>query len=96
MHHIMQVSAIESFWRCIVVEMEMLGPMQAVGWFQRRRCLVPEAFSKGGCAAPKIEREKSCGSQTSQALGTYVLKYCHLYIRGQKPFQSYAAVTFEN
>ena len=67
----MQISAIESFWRCVIVEIEILGPMQAVAWFQRPQFLVLEPTCRGGGAAQKIDREKSCGSPKSQTLGVY-------------------------
>ena len=80
----MQISAIESFWRCVVVEIEILGPMQAVGWFQRPQFLVPEPPSRGGGAAQKIDREKSCGSPKSQPLGAYRCRNMAIFVSESK------------
>ena len=53
-------------------------------WFQIPQFLVPEPPSRGGGAAQKIDREKSCGSPKSQPLGAYRCRNMAIFVSESK------------
>ena len=78
----MHVSAMESFWRRVVVEIESSSQLQVVGWLQRLHFLVPEPTSRGGGAVQEMNHEKSSRSLNSQLLGAHLYRNRIILISG--------------